>query len=293
MITLQRLSFGQLVLGPVAYRLHHRNSLGITLGHCNSYRRVEWFPYHNFWRIGPLGELMLSAVMWFLHLRNRKRTNCVIVSGPMVHQKAWTFCCPKSSRRPNKGRGTFDHHKGQKSAVSLCLHLNFLNFVQWILFIIFFFSPASFFPINRSQKPLQHPETLVKILGRESALNPVTSLAIMACSAPNGGKEGLANDIGLLSSYWGQVLGFSGLKMAKAFAALRSKLVFLLVCTKSMRLDHATLNSDLEKGVFWKRVFQKWTTPRLWKTKKNPTTFWRVSIIWEISESPPVKRSIS
>ena len=64
--------------------LHLRSRLEMFLGHRNSCRGFERVPYRNFWRLGPLGELVSGAVMSFLHLRNSKRINSAIVSGQML-----------------------------------------------------------------------------------------------------------------------------------------------------------------------------------------------------------------
>ena len=67
-ITSQHFSFWQLILRAVTWRLHHRHCHGIISGRRNSYRGLEWFPYRNFWQIGPLGELLLAPKS--LHTEN-------------------------------------------------------------------------------------------------------------------------------------------------------------------------------------------------------------------------------
>ena len=42
-------------------------------GHRNSYRGLEWFPYHHLWPVGPLGELISGSKKYFVHLRNQKQ----------------------------------------------------------------------------------------------------------------------------------------------------------------------------------------------------------------------------
>ena len=83
-ITLQHYAFGQLILGAVTKRLHHRNCLGIISWRRNSYSGCEGFPYRNSLQFGPLGELISGPVTLILHLRNRRQISSVKVSGHMV-----------------------------------------------------------------------------------------------------------------------------------------------------------------------------------------------------------------
>ena len=53
------------------------------------------FLYCNFWRFGPLGELISGAVI-ILHLENKKQINSAIVSGQMIQG---TFRAAQSQRQ--------------------------------------------------------------------------------------------------------------------------------------------------------------------------------------------------
>ena len=55
-IPLLHLTFWTIDLRSRNVKFQHGNCPGIILGCCNSYRRLERFPYRNLWRLGSLGE---------------------------------------------------------------------------------------------------------------------------------------------------------------------------------------------------------------------------------------------
>ena len=70
------------------------------------------------------------------------------------------------------GQDTFDHHKGQESAISgRRLHWIFLNFLQWIIFL--------FLLCRLVRKSPKMWTKLPDFPAEKKAWNPVTSLAVM------------------------------------------------------------------------------------------------------------------